>query len=108
MKTFMEYIRGPSRAANRRRRILYGEVGDVRTAENSMAVKVVYGRVVSMQPNGFGVVKLEGEGEGYFDRFDVLGTEVRARGRIHEGARVKARPTTVQKELMHLTEVSLA
>jgi len=106
----MEYIRGPSRAANRRRRTLYGATFNVRTTENLMAVKVVYGRVVSMQPNGFGVVKLEGEGEGegYFDRFDVLGTEVRAKGRIHEGARVKARPTTFQKELMHLTEVSLA
>lgn len=66
------------------------------------------GRVVSVQPNGFTIVKLNDGGEAVFDRFDVLGSKVRVKGRIREGMRVRATRDETPGEIVHLKDVSPA
>lgn len=68
----------------------------------------VRGYVVSLQPNGFAVVRLDDNREAIFRRFDVLGTRVPMGEKIHEGSRIKALSVDDIDGVVHLKEVSLA
>ena len=104
LKEFVSRIYGESKRAPRER-TLY---------ENNKQPEpgMVRGRLVVLRPNGFGIVRLEGNREGFFSSLDMSAPKARARGSLREGCRVegriKAETTEVisQEQPIHLVEVS--
>jgi len=71
-------------------------------------MQTVTGRILRIQPNGFGVVRLDNGTEAFFDRFGVLASTVRRVGRLREGAHIRAEPEKETNGVIKLTRVSPA
>ncbi|HWL82741.1 MAG TPA: hypothetical protein VNR89_17465 [Roseomonas sp.] len=66
----------------------------------------VYGTVTRLQPGGFGVVKVDGGKEGFFDRFGPLASQ--CGDRLKPGLRVQAEATSMDTDIVRLHSVAPA
>lgn len=71
-------------------------------------MQTVTGRIVRVQPNGFGVVRLDNGMEAFFDRFGVQGSTVRRLDRLREGTHIRAEPEKETNGVIKLTRVTFA
>jgi hypothetical protein len=65
----------------------------------------VRGRLVRLQPNGFGVVRLDDGKEAFFDRFAPRASKLK--GGLKVGSRVQGEATPSDDNVMHMVSVSL-
>lgn len=70
----------------------------------------VSGRLVVLQPNGFGLVRLDNNEEAFFRGSDLSASRARVKGKVREGCRVIGRIAQEERagNSIHLVEVARA